>query len=128
MDKREQAIQLAERVLSAWNNQDVESVLSCYTEDCIYQDPNTQGPVKGRESFGKYLSKLFQQWKMHWSLREFFLFADESGGAFLWHAELTPASGGKTFEIDGMDLVVLRGERLSRNEVYFDRMTLFGNG
>lgn len=128
MDKREQAIQLAERVLSAWNNQDVESVLSCYTEDCIYQDPNTQGPVKGREAFGKYLSKLFQQWKMHWSLREFFLFADESGGAFLWHAELTPASGGKTFEIDGMDLVVLRGERLSRNEVYFDRMTLFGNG
>ena len=128
MDKREQAIQLAERVLSAWNDQDVESVLSCYTEDCIYQDPNTQGPVKGPESFGKYLSKLFQQWKMHWSLREFFLFADESGGAFLWHAELTPASGGKTFEIDGMDLVVLRGERLSRNEVYFDRMTLFGNG
>ena len=128
MDKREQAIQLAERVLSAWNDQDVESVLSCYTEDCIYQDPNTQGPVKGRESFGKYLSKLFQQWKMHWSLREFFLFADESGGAFLWHAELTPASGGKTFKIDGMDLVVLRGERLSRNEVYFDRMTLFGNG
>lgn len=128
MDKREQAIQLAERVLSAWNDQDVESVLSCYTEDCIYQDPNTQGPVKGREAFGKYLSKLFQQWKMHWSLREFFLFADESGGAFLWHAELTPASGGKTFEIDGMDLVVLRGERLSRNEVYFDRMTLFGNG
>ena len=128
MDKREQAIQLAERVLSAWNNQDVESVLSCYTEDCIYQDPNTQGPVKGREAFGKYLSKLFQQWKMDWSLREFFLFADESGGAFLWHAELTPASGGKTFEIDGMDLVVLRGERLSRNEVYFDRMTLFGNG
>jgi hypothetical protein len=25
-----------------------------------------------------------------------------------------------------MDLVLLRGERLSRNEVYFDRMALLG--
>ena len=34
---------------------------------------------------------------------------------------------GKTAEIDGMDLVMLRGEKLSRNEVYFDRMALFGS-
>ena len=65
---------------------------------------------------------------MHWSLREFFQFADGSGGAFLWHASLTPAAGGKTAEIDGMDLVKLRGDRLSRNEVYFDRMAVFGSG
>ncbi len=36
--------------------------------------------------------------------------------------------GGKTAEISGMDLVLLRGERLSRNEVYFDRMALVGEG
>lgn len=65
---------------------------------------------------------------MSWSLREFFLFADGNGGAFLWHAQLTPAAGGKTAEIDGMDLVMLRGEKLSRNEVYFDRMALFAKG
>jgi hypothetical protein len=54
---------------------------------------------------------------MHWSLREFFAFADSSGGAFLWDAELTPAAGAKTTEISGMDLVLLCGVRLSRNEV-----------
>jgi ketosteroid isomerase-like protein len=124
MDKREQAIQLAEKVLSAWNIQDVDSVISCYTEDCIYQDPNTRGPVKGHEAFRRYLNRLFQEWKMHWSLREFFLFSDEGGGAFLWTAELTPASGGKTVKINGMDLVLLSGERISRNEVYFDRMAV----
>jgi len=127
MDKREEVLRLAERVLSAWNDQDVEIVLSCYTEDCIYQDPNTRGPVKGHEAFGRYLGKLFEQWKMHWSLREFFLFGEENGGAFLWKAELTPVSGGKTFQINGMDLVMLRGGRLCRNEVYFDRMALFGD-
>jgi ketosteroid isomerase-like protein len=37
---------LAEATLSAWNKQDVEGVVSCYTEDCVYLDPNTRGPVK----------------------------------------------------------------------------------
>lgn len=127
MDVQE-ARRLTEAILSAWNSQDVEKVVSCYTEDCIYLDPNTRGPVEGREALRRYLSRLFQRWKMHWSLREFFLFEDGEGGAFLWHAQLTPASGGKTAEIDGMDLAVLRGDRLCRNEVYFDRMVLFGSG
>lgn len=127
MDVQE-ARRLTEAILSAWNSQDVEKVVSCYTEDCIYLDPNTRGPVEGREALRRYLSRLFQRWKMHWSLREFFLFEDGNGGAFLWHAQLTPASGGKTAEIDGMDLAVLRGDRLCRNEVYFDRMVLFGSG
>ena len=118
---------LAEATLSAWNRQDVDGVVSCYTEDCVYLDPNTRGPVEGREAFSRYLSRLFQRWKMTWSLREFFLFEDGNGGAFLWHAQLTPASGGKTAEIDGMDLVMLRGDKLSRNEVYFDRMALLGS-
>ncbi len=118
---------LAEATLSAWNRQDVDGVVSCYTEDCVYLDPNTRGPVQGREAFHRYLSRLFQRWKMHWSLREFFLFEGGNGVAFLWHAQLTPASGGKTAEIDGMDLAVVREGKLSRNEVYFDRMALFGS-
>jgi len=124
MDK-EHALELAETVLGAWNEQDVDRVVACYTADCIYVDPNTRGPVIGRESFRSYLTRLFEQWQMHWSLREFFPFKEGDGGAFLWHAEFTPTSGGKTLEIDGMDLVVLQGGQLSRNEVYFDRVGLF---
>lgn len=123
--KREELTRLTERFLSAWNAQDVDKVLACYTDDCIYLDPNTRGAVSGHEALRKYLSRLFQEWKMHWSLREFFLFSDQNGGAFLWHAKLTPAGGGKTIEIDGMDLVIVRKERMCRNEVYFDRMALF---
>ena len=121
-----EAERLARRVLAAWNRQDVDEVASCYTKGCVYQDPNTRGPVVGQEALRRYLTRLFAAWKMQWSLREFFPFADGTGGAFLWHAQLTPAAGGKTAEIDGMDLVVLRGELLARNEVYFDRMVLFG--
>lgn len=123
--KREEVIDFADKFLSAWNSQDVERVLACYTEDCLYLDPNTGGPVQGHGALRRYLTKLFQEWKMHWLLREFFLFGDENGGAFLWHAQLTPSAGGDRFEIDGMDLIIMRNNRMCRNEVYFDRMALF---
>ena len=122
---RQEGLRLSETILAAWNTQDVDRVLSVYTEDCVYQDPNTRGPVVGHDALRRYLARLFQAWNMHWSLREFFPFADEEGGAFLWRAELTPASGGKTAEIDGMDLAIVRGQRLCRNEVYLDRTALF---
>ncbi len=123
----EQAVELSEKILSAWNEQDVEGVVSYYTEDCVYLDPNTRGPVEGHDALRSYLTSLFAQWKMHWSCRELFLLADGKSSAFLWHAKLTPVSGGKTFEIDGMDLAIVRDGKLCRNEVYFDRMALLGN-
>ena len=123
----DEALRLSDAILSAWNEQDVEAVLSCYTEDCVYVDPNTRGPVVGREALRRYLSRLFQQWKMRWSRRELFLLADGSGTAFLWHAVLTPAAGGRTAEVDGMDLAIVSDGKLQRNEVYFDRMALFGS-
>ena len=122
---RQEGLKLTETFLAAWNSQDVDRVLNCYTEDCVYQDPNTRGPVVGHAALRRYLSRLFQGWNMRWSLREFLPFADGNGGAFLWRAHLTPASGGKTTEIEGMDLALVRGDRLCRNEVYFDRMALF---
>lgn len=125
--KSEEVLALSERVLKAWNEQDIQTVLSCYTPDCVYRDPNTRGPVVGHEAFRKYLIRLFDQWRMHWSLREFFLFKDKLGGAFLWHARLTPTSRLTTIEVDGMDLVLLEGSKLCRNEVYFDRAALIAN-
>jgi ketosteroid isomerase-like protein len=121
-----EAIRLSEAILAAWNEQDVEKVVACYTEDCSYLDPNTRGPVVGREALRRYLTKLFGRWRMHWSRREAFLLSDGGGTAFLWHAELTPAGGGRTAEIDGMDLALVRDGKLYRNEVYFDRAALFG--
>jgi ketosteroid isomerase-like protein len=124
--ERAQLAKHSEEFLAAWNAQDVERLLKFYTEDCHYQDPNTRGPIVGHEKFRRYLTKLFQGWKMHWSLKEAHPFGDGSGGAFLWHAEIQSAKGGKVLKFDGMDLVLFRGEKVSRNEVYFDRMAVFG--
>ncbi len=116
--------ELTERVIDAWNTQDVERVVACYTSDLVYLDPNTRGVVRGTDAFARYLSRLFAAWKMQWTLKEVHRFADSSGGAFLWRASLEPSAGGKTVIVDGMDLAILDGDRLSRNEVYFDRAAL----
>lgn len=117
---------LADRFLGAWNVQRVDKVLACYTEDLVYRDPNTRGSVNGREAMGRYLTKLFSKWTMHWSLREAFPLAGVEGAAVLWRASLRAASGSTTVETDGMDLVLLRDGLICRNEVYFDRAGLAG--
>jgi ketosteroid isomerase-like protein len=116
---------LAERFLAAWTSQDVERVLDCYTEDLVYLDPNTRGPVRGRDAMRRYLTRLFAAWTMTWSLREAALFEGGRGCTVLWHATLQRAGGPKA-EADGMDLVEVREDRICRNEVRFDRSMLSG--
>ena len=110
--------------LEAWNSQDVERVVACYTEDVQYRDPNTRGHVEGRDALRRYLRKLFASWQMTWARREVFELAGTPGVAFLWHATFRRPGGAQVVEADGMDLVVLRGDQLVRNEVYFDRALL----
>jgi ketosteroid isomerase-like protein len=117
-------VTFAQRFLSAWNSQDVERVVGCYTEDIRYRDPNTKGAVKGAEAMRHYLRKLFASWTMHWTFREGLPFADEEGAVVLWHASIRKADGGQAVEVDGMDLILLRGDRIARNDVYFDRTAL----
>lgn len=119
--------QLVERFLDAWNAQDVDRVLSCYTEDVRYRDPNTRGHVEGREPLRRYLGKLFSGWQMTWARREVFPLApSEDGVALLWRATFRRPNEHRIVEADGMDLAILRGDLLCRNEVYFDRAVLGG--
>ena len=115
---------VARRVLDAWNTQRVERVLACYTADLVYRDPNTRGEVRGADAFGRYLSKLFATWRMHWAPREVFALEGANGTAFLWRARLSLVAADTGVDVEGMDLAILEGDRLKRNEVYFDRAVL----
>ena len=115
---------LAEGILDDWNTQEPDRVVARYAPDLIYRDPNTRGEVKGAEMMKRYLKKLFSAWEMHWSLREAHLFEDRNGCAVLWHATFRKPAGDQTVEIDGMDIVLMEGDRIRRNEVYFDRAAL----
>lgn len=120
---------LIETFLAAWTAQDVERVLACYTDDLRYLDPNTRGEVRGRDGMRRYLTKLFAAWRMTWARREVFELAPGGGAgthgvAFLWRATFRKPEGTEVVEANGMDLAILRGDQLERNEVYFDRAVL----
>jgi ketosteroid isomerase-like protein len=121
---QERAIELAERLLEAWNTQEVSRVVDCYTADVLYRDPNTRGFVEGADAMRRYLAKLFDRWQMHWALREAYPLRDEEGAAVLWRARFRPNGTDAEVEIDGMDLALVRGDQLRRNDVYFDRAAL----
>lgn len=116
---------LAGKFLGAWNGQDVERVVACYTPDAVYRDPNTHGEVRSRDELRRYLTKLFASWQMHWETREApFSFAGIDGSAARWRASLRRKDGTRTVVIDGMDFVQLEGDLMKRNEVYYDRTEL----
>jgi len=115
---------LADNVLSSWNTQDVERVLACYTDDLSYLDPNTRGPVVGRDAMRAYLTKLYGRWTMTWEGHEMFPLEGTDGVAIRWTGTLAPAGESRSVEIGGLDLVILEGDLVKRNEVYFDRSPL----
>jgi hypothetical protein len=94
------------------------------TDDAIYRDPNTRGAVEGAEGLRRYLRKLFSRWQMHWSMREGFPLHRSDGATVLWHAAFRLPGGAASVETDGIDLVIVEGERIRRNDVYFDRAVL----
>jgi hypothetical protein len=61
---------------------------------------------------------------MNWRIKEAHLFGTGDGCAILWEATLKRLGGEREAIINGMDLVVVEGELISRNEVYFDRSLL----
>lgn len=124
MNKKERLLKLAESFLEAWNTQDIEKVVATYTPDVLYCDPNTKGSMEGSDAMRKYLAKLFKGWEMHWALRELYPFDEVDGTAVLWHAKLKRSGKDKTIEVDGMDLVLVEGNLIKRNDVYFDRAAL----
>jgi len=115
---------LADAFLAAWNTQDVSRVLACYATELEYRDPNTRGSVRGSDAMRNYLTKLFSKWTMHWVAREVHPLRDSTGVALLWTGTFRRGPTGAVVTIDGMDLVILSGGLIARNDVYFDRSPL----
>ena len=121
MMDRAAVVEHADRFLAAWNSQEIERVIACYSPDLVYRDPNTTSPVNGAQDMRRYLARLFDVWEMEWFLREAHPLAGIEGAAVLWRAELRHRGSGRSFTAEGMDLVLMGDGRIVRNDVYFDR-------
>ena len=105
--------------LNSWTGNQPEKLLGYYTEDAFYLDPANKKGLKGHGALFPYFSKLLKfnpDWK--WTPVE--IIPTTKGFTLKWEASIPV--GNSTITEAGLDIVELRNGKISRNEVYFDRM------
>jgi hypothetical protein len=112
----------AEKWLASWSNTP-EEVASFYSEDCFYRDPHLTSGIQGKTKLLSYLKKLLAK-NPNWVWKVDDVFPIEGGFTLRWKASIPV--GETCVETQGLDLVLLdKDGRISRNEVYFDRVPLW---
>ena len=115
---------LCDSWLPAWTGgkDSVEGLLSHYAEDSFYLDPANPEGIKGRQKLRIYFRKLLEK-NPHWKWAAEEIIPTERGFVLKWLAQI-PA-GTQMIAVKGLDIVEVNNNLISRNEVYFDRTSLF---
>lgn len=114
---------LCDRWLPAWTGgkEAVDGLLACYTPDAFYLDPVRPGGLNGHGEMRAYFEKLlakYPDWR--WEAEE--IFPTEKGFTLKWKG-IIPITG-QIVTLYGVDIVEAKGDKISRNEVYFDSLAL----
>ena len=107
--------------LPAWTGNNPEQLIEFYSDDAFYLDPAKPEGLKGKEQIFGYFKKLLAanpEWK--WEIVE--IIPTEEGFTGKWKA--TIPAGRKVIVEQGLDIVEIKNEKVTRNEVYFDTSKL----
>lgn len=115
-------LDFCDRWLEAWTGNEPDKLLAFFAPDASYRDPSTGGGLNGHAELAPHFRKLLSR-NPSWTWRREELIPTAAGFTLKWHA-MIPV-GDQVVEEDGLDIVELKGGRISRNEVFFDRTALF---
>jgi len=104
--------------LNAWTGNKPAKLLAFYAEDAFYSDPANPAGLNGVAQMSKYFEKLLAK-NPEWIWTPLEIFNTEKGFTLKWEAVIPVKE--KQLVISGLDIVELTGDRITRNEVYFDR-------
>lgn len=110
-----------QRWLGAWTGNRPQELIQFYSPDAYYRDPARPDGLRGQKPLLDYFTKLLRKnpdWV--WSARE--IIPTAKGFVLKWAATVPVNSG--SVVVEGLDIVELRGDKITRNEVYFDRSAL----
>lgn len=103
--------------LKAWTLRDADQIASFYSEHVNYVDPGVIRPISSKSDFKYYLEKLFKTYSdWEWTAKE--VHPTATGFACTWVARFQ--SSGQNVLVEGMALVILNGNLIERNEVYYN--------
>lgn len=113
------------RWLNAWTGNRPEKLIQFYSDDAYYRDPARADGIRGKKVLFEYFSKLLRKnpdWV--WTAKE--IIPTAKGFVLKWAATIPTASASVT--VEGLDVLELSDDRITRNEVYFDRSILLSDG
>ncbi|NLE94423.1 MAG: SnoaL-like domain-containing protein [Dehalococcoidia bacterium] len=118
---------LVKEYLAAWNAHDSETLVSLFTDDCVYEDVALNRLEQGKESVRSLLESVFTD------LADFKMDATSAFGIGDWGATEWTMTGafvhssvprleptGKRFSVRGATILQLRGGKIVRNSDYID--------
>ena len=120
----EQIFAATRRCINAWNTLDLEATLATYTEDVIYCDPKTGRRIIGKAGLRRYLRKFLERWDMQFEVTEEYRLEGQDGQVVLWNCVIRRREGGPSRAVRGMDICMVRGDQLCRDEAYMETNVL----
>lgn len=105
---KDEIVATLERLIVADNMGDLETVLSCYTDDVIWLPPG-EPPVSGKDAIAARYGKLFGGSRLEFDLEVADAFADGTVGS-AWgfvRGTVKPVAGGDTAQVNDKFLAVL---------------------
>jgi len=120
MNKKE-LIAFCKDWLSTWTGNNPEALLEYYDKDALYIDPANREGLKGHKEIGRYFERLLDVYR-DWTWKPIEVFPIEKGAIVKW--ECTIPVGPETIHEVGLDIVEIANNKITRNEVYFDRTSL----
>ena len=118
---------MLENYFKAWNNHDVERILSFFTDDCFYEDVALKRIVRGKTELRALLVSVFTDiagFKMEiksvfsegsWGAGEWIM-----SGRFVHSSDPLLTATGKSFLVRGATVFELSNGKISRNTDYLD--------
>jgi hypothetical protein len=122
-------------LFQAYNDHDLDAILTLFTDDIVWDDPNLPAPAIGKEATGEVIRGQFTAMPdLHFPKEEIMIFTSPHGGAASrWHAvgtmtgRLDPPGylpTGKTADWSGMCYYEFRGGLIARHVLVYDVLGL----
>jgi steroid delta-isomerase-like uncharacterized protein len=123
-----------DRYNAAWNDHDVEKIVSLHTEDSVFENHVTGDVNVGREQIGRAIAGIFSVFPdLSFETRRAYIREDlvvQEWTARGTHEGTMTRSGmdvpptGRKVEYRGMDVIPVRDGLVARKDVYSDSVTL----
>jgi uncharacterized protein (TIGR02246 family) len=114
--QREDVHQLIARHDAAWNAQDLDAIMACYTPDIVFTNYNAGETASGAEAVRRHLAGIFAGWPdLRFTGRR--LNVCDEFAVSEWTANATHADG-RRLEWDGVDVFPFADGLIARKDVY----------